>query len=252
MHAEPPKPPERPEYAGDLNKLRDDILVRLQIEDEIKSSRSQPQPAATRRWWDVLNSGLGLLLLTTLLSSFLIPLFQKHQQDVDWRRQMRADNAKYHLGLMRQCLEDLSSSGTFTSIAYERIRPVLRTLSITDKEFQSTRAALIDLQERRFVQNAKVRALLVHFPGRKTIEPLVFDYNRRATMYMRQIETFVYAVHAQSAASKSKDVGGGVDLSSLSAELSEPEEMYRALDTCTREIFRQIEQEENRYENATF
>jgi hypothetical protein len=85
------------------------ILERVEYERELRAALSpeekKPEKKEQKSVWDVLNSGIVLLLVTSMVSALIVPYFQRHQEQIDWKRQIRADNIKFKLGMMRDGLK---------------------------------------------------------------------------------------------------------------------------------------------------
>ncbi len=236
---------------GTDDRLRDEIVARLSLEREVREQINADPKRKSFSLWDTLNSGFVLLLVTTIVTSILVPIYQKRQQDADWWRQLRSENAKYHLGMMRQCLQDFAQTGTYPSVAYEQLRPALHMDRLSEPDYKQLRKSIAQLQEERFKQSAKVTSLLVNYPDPSTARRLAQQYIAEASIYCRQIEAFLDTVHNLSVSGPIKQRrGGGINLDALVSQLDEPTQLYKTYDATVAELLRQIDREEKRYEQT--
>lgn len=82
----------------DPDDLREQILLRLRVEQEVRDQlalqQEQAGPPAPPPPWSWLDSKLGLLLLGALITGVLVPSFQFTQESLSWTRQNRYDELK--------------------------------------------------------------------------------------------------------------------------------------------------------------
>ena len=175
------------------------LIDRVTFEAEIRKELAPPaEPKA--RWWE---SRLGLLLIGSALSGVLVPFFQYTQETVKWRRQNRYDNAKFRLTMMRDCLREFVTLSALTAEAHELTR--LETGKADRERF---REGYRDLQKRRFLQNARVAAMIVHFRNRESIA-------RQFNDYLVTVEQYLAGVRAAMDAKQPADPGGSKEPNSL-------------------------------------
>ncbi|HET6670519.1 MAG TPA: hypothetical protein VFH15_09825 [Pyrinomonadaceae bacterium] len=177
------------------------IVERVQFEAQI---RKDIQPAATDdnkpsklRW---LDSKLGILLIGSLLTGVLVPVFQYTQETIKWKRQNRYENVKYRLGMMRDGMKEFVFVHAFNAEAYERIRPFAESQVVQKKDFETYFSQHVEMQNRRFQQNAKFASLLIYFPekDRANLRETYNDYLTSVQTYMGKLERTVQIRYALS------------------------------------------------------
>jgi hypothetical protein len=170
------------------------VIERVQLEQELKKTLD-PAKGASR--WAFLESKLGLVLVGFLLTGVLVPGLQYFQETIKWQRQNRYENMKYRLGLMRQCMAEFVLLSAFTSEAYLKAEPLLgRAEPLDSKDQAPYLAQRIELQNRRFQQNAKVSALFVHFKAKDALDKDFNAYLRVVSEYMTALDAAVQRARA--------------------------------------------------------
>jgi hypothetical protein len=167
------------------------LVERLRIEqavrDELKPKAEEPK---RKRWWE---SNLGLLLIGSLVSSLLVPWLQYTEKNFEWKRQNRFQNTNYRLERMRECLTEFILLWALNGEAYERARPLLRKEVVTQKDLDDFETQFVDLQNRRFRQNAKVVSLMIHFKSATALRDRFQEYIRGSSDFFRTVEATVRA-----------------------------------------------------------
>ena len=165
------------------------LVERVQFEQEVKKTL---EPSKGSSPWGFLESKLGLVVVGFLLTGVLVPGLQSLQESIKWQRQNRYENMKYRLGLMRQCMAEFVLLSAFTSEAYLKAEPLLgRTTPLDSKEQAQYLAQRIELQNRRFQQNAKVSALFVHFKAKDDLDRDFNAYLKVVSQYMAALDAAV-------------------------------------------------------------
>jgi hypothetical protein len=178
---------------------KDKIIERIQFETEVRkevqSAGTEEKKPAKHAW---LESKLILLLVGSLLSGILVPLFQYTQETIKWKRQNRYENVKFRLGMMRDGMKEFVYVHAFNAEAYERIRPFVDNPNVERKDFDSYNTQHIEMQNRRFQQNAKFAAFLIYFPEqeRGNLRESYNDYLTSVQTYMGQLERVVQIRYA--------------------------------------------------------
>jgi hypothetical protein len=172
------------------NRIIERVQFETQIRKDVQAASASDEKPARSRW---LDSKVGLLLIGSLLSGVLVPLFQYTQETIKWRRQNRYENVKYRLGMMRDGMKEFVFVHAFNAEAYERIRPFAENKVVDKKEFDSYYSQHIEMQNRRFQQNAKFAAFLIYFPekDRGNLRETYNDYLTTVQTYMGQLERLV-------------------------------------------------------------
>jgi hypothetical protein len=178
--------PSEPMMLTDEEKAR--IAERVQYERDLKETLD---PKVFSRF-AILESKLGLVIIGFLLTGVLVPVLQYVHETIKWERQNRYENNKYRLGLMRQCLTELVLLSAFTSEAYLKAEPLLAQAKRLDlKERAQYVTQRIELQNRRFQQNAKVSALFVHFQSKDALDKEFRQYLKVVFGYMAALDAAV-------------------------------------------------------------
>lgn len=165
------------------------IIEKVQFENAIKKELSDSAKPKKYGW---IESKIVLLLIGALITGILVPTFQYTQKLWEWKRQNQFANLTFSLTMMRDCLREFNYLSAFAPEAYERIKPALKGKQLTSKEYDDLEHEYVDLQNRRFTQNAKVISLMVHFKDTKDFQNLFEDeYSIAFNLYMRDIDEFI-------------------------------------------------------------
>jgi len=138
------------------------IVARLELEQTIRATLAEKTKQGTSRW-QLLNSGIGLLVVGFLLTGILVPIFQYTSKIFESRRLDRFETLTARIQVMRESHRDLVGTSVSPSEAYERVKPFLSPLSIKEKDLSEYRKEMFEINARRFAQNARVSASLAHF-----------------------------------------------------------------------------------------
>ncbi len=185
------------------NRIVERVQFETQVRKEVQSAGKDEQKPAKYAW---LETKLGLLLIGSLLSGILVPLFQYTQETIKWKRQNRYENVKYRLGMMREGMKEFVYVHAFNAEAYERIRPFVDNPNVEKKDFDNYSSQHIEMQNRRFQQNAKFAAYLIYFPekDRGGLRETYNDYLTSVQTYMGQLERMVQLRYELSQSPKSE------------------------------------------------
>ena len=167
------------------------IVEKVQFENAIRKELS---PAEERKRYGWIESKIGLLLVGSLITGIFVPTFQYTQKLWEWKRQNQFANLTFRLSVMRDCLREFIYLSAFAPEAYERIRPLFEETKLTNEEYKDLERQFVDLQNRRFVQNAKVISLMGHFRDMKDFRKLFEEeYSNTFSLYMRYVGEFITA-----------------------------------------------------------
>jgi hypothetical protein len=158
-------------------------------EERAAPKPEEPKPPQ-KRWWE---TNLGLLVIGSLISSLLVPWLQYTEKNFEWKRQNRFENINYRLERMRECLTEYIVLWALNGEAYERARPLLLKETLTQKDLDDFETQFVDVQNRRFRQNAKVVSLMIHFPNTGALRERFQDYLGGSSDYFRLVEATVRA-----------------------------------------------------------
>jgi len=171
------------------DKEKERIIEKVQFENAVKKELS-PTVEPKRYGW--IESKIALLLIGALLTGVLVPTFQYTQKRWEWKRQNHFANLTFKLNVMRDCLREFNYLSAFAPEAYERIKPIVKGKKLTSKEYENLEHQYVNLQNRRFVQNAKITSLIVHFKDTKDFQKLLEnEYFNAFNLYMRDMGEFI-------------------------------------------------------------
>ena len=215
---------------------RSAILERLRTEQDLRKELAKPESEAASgsSWWQ---SKLGLLVIGSAISSLLLPWLQYTQKTFEWKRQNQFENTKYRLERMRECLTEFTVLWAFHGEAYERSRAVLLKPSITENDRQTFRDQFVDLQNRRFRQNAKVVSLTIHFHDSAALRQRFQEFLTLSHQYVRALETAVRAAGS-----------GGPD---AAAQLNDTDTLLQSLDSLYSAIVANMKEQIGRAEDES-
>jgi hypothetical protein len=146
--------------------LRDEIVARVRLEDEVrqelKRQKSEPPAPARGRFEKFLDSKVGALVATAILSGLLVPAFQCSQERAKWRQQNRYDALQRQLVSIRECLKQF--------VEVQKVTGELYTLGLSlvdgsTPRSEAARQRLESLGTRRIEQNSAFAASLFFLPG---------------------------------------------------------------------------------------
>jgi hypothetical protein len=182
---------------------RDAIVERLRIEQDLRKELTPKSEDHGSKWWE---SKVALLVIGSVLTSLVVPWLQYTQKNFEWKRQNQFDNSKYRLDKMREGLAEFIVLSAFVGEGYERSRPILFRRSIPETEQRAFETQFIDLQNRRFRQNAKVVSLMIHFRRTTALRDSFQEYLVGASAFFRLVEDTVRARAAQTAPADEADI----------------------------------------------
>lgn len=169
------------------------IIERLQLERDIRNqlqAAEEPKKKSRFAWVD---SKVGILILGAIVSGVLVPIFQYTQETIKWKRQNRYENVKFRLGMMREGMKEFVFVHEFIAEAYEHARPLVENPIVTQKDVDLYYQQQLELQSKRFQQNAKFAALLIYFPDKQkgNLRQTYNNYLTDVQTYMGRLKTAV-------------------------------------------------------------
>ncbi len=184
-------------------------MDRVQFEAELRKALKSGDASAPSKWYD---SKVGLLLIGSLITGLLVPVFQYTQQTFSWRRQNRYDNSKYRLSMMRDCLREFVSLSAYAGEAYERAEAALKKGRLGPKDLDAYQMQYVDFQNRRFQQNAKVSSQLIFYDKREEMSSIFNRYIGDASEFVRMLHEMVLAKQSTNSGRRgSREEGRNVD-----------------------------------------
>ncbi|MCK5200480.1 MAG: hypothetical protein KAR21_19125 [Spirochaetales bacterium] len=171
------------------------IIEKVQFENSMRKELTTPDKPKKLSW---LNSKLSLLLIGALITGILVPWFQYTYKTIEWKRQNEFENINFRLGMMRESLKEFVYLTVYTAEAYERIKPFMDTVSLTPNDYEKFEEHFINLQNRRFRQNAKVTSLIIYFEDSIIMKRLFRDYVNNASDHLSDLRRFVQSKNKDS------------------------------------------------------
>ena len=168
---------------------RERIVERIRIESDVRKQLEKDEATTKPSRWRWAESKLGLLIIGAALSGVLIPWFQATQESIRWTRQNRYDNLKYRLESVRSSMRELTLTHAFIAEAYERVKMIEGKSPARENELQSYKVQVLDMQYRRFQQNAKFAGALGLLD--ETIrEPVRIAFNK----YLSSVQQYMHVL----------------------------------------------------------
>ena len=165
------------------------ITEKVHFENAIRKELS---PAEERKKYGWIESKIGLLLIGSLITGIFVPTFQYTQKLWEFKRQNQFSNLTFRLSVLRDCLREFIYLSAFAPEAYERIKYCFVQTKLASEEYKDLERQYVDLQNRRFVQNAKVISLMGHFKDMQDFQKLFEEeYSNAFNLYMRYVGEFI-------------------------------------------------------------
>ena len=200
------------------------ITEKVQFENEMK------QQATGFSWFTLLNSKLALLFVGAILTGILVPSFQHFQEKREWRRRTLWAKTDFRLEKMRACLREVTYLHAYGGEAYEMVEPFLETDSFDNDDYEAFEQQFLDLQKRRFRQNATVQSLIIYYANASDLDKLFKAYKQTFHRLMTAVKTYMMVRNCRSNPSNcSWAEGDKADLDSIKMRIREsiPEQLVR-------------------------
>jgi hypothetical protein len=226
------------------------IVERIQFETQIRNdlAKSEKEQSKAIRWsW--LESKLGILLIGALISGILVPLFQFTQEKIKWTRQNRYENMKYRLEMVRNGIKELTFIHAFVAEAYERTRPFVNNETPDAKMLKSYQSQIIEMNNRRFLENAKFVASLSYFAEneRAAILEAFNEYLSSVHAFISLLDNRVGSRKRMSRATVAEATGTAGFDTALRSLMDEIGENYQYVFSIMQRYLGRLEDESIRY-----
>jgi len=170
------------------------IVEKVQFENDIRKKLSQGEKIS---WKTLLNHKISLLIIGFLLTGVLGTWFQHRQKESEWKARNRYDNINFRLGMMRDCLKEFTYLSSYVSEAEERLERFMELATLPDKDYEEFTQNYVELQNRRFRQNAKLSSLVIYFRDDNLLTS--FDvYLKKFTDYFTDLKSIAKIKHCTS------------------------------------------------------
>lgn len=153
----------------DNEKIKNDILMRLEIEREIRKQLDQNRErevTPTKSRWTWLEGKLALLVIGSAITGVLIPTFQFTQEKIKWHRQNRYDILGRQLSSIRESLKQFIAVQALSAELYDLGLKILdtRSTALREARLEDWRKEFHAIQMRRLQQNSAFTATIFYFP----------------------------------------------------------------------------------------
>jgi len=232
------------------------ILERVEFEEKVRKGlleKDRQGESFGAAFWEKASSGLGLLIIGSVITGFLVPVYQDRQKTLEWERQIRYENVKYSLDMRRDCLREFMLTGTYISEIVEVLEPYRNEQPISKAEYEQLEQKLLELQHNRFAQNAKVVSLLVHFSDYDTVSRRFDDYTGTITTYINsKVRRFIFLKHSLSESQSANKEGDRKELEYLSSALADTQDPVLRFERVLKEMLADIRTKEDEYAKFRF
>ena len=218
------------------------IVEKVEFENEVK------QQATGFSWFTLLNSKLALLFVGAILTGILVPSFQHLQEKREWRRRTLWANTNFQLEKMRECLREVTYLHAYGGEAYEIIEPLFAADSLGHDDYEAFEQQFLDLQKRRFRQNATVQSLIVYYSNASDLDKLFKAYKQTFHRLMSAMKTYMMVKNCRSTPTKcSRSEGHKVDLNNIKMQIREkiPEQLVRDYESIISKMKKDIKATED-------
>ena len=218
------------------------IVEKVKFESEVK------QQATGFSWFTLLNSKLALLFVGAILTGILVPSFQHLQEKREWRRRTLWANTEFRLEKMRACLREVTYLHAYGGEAYEMVEPFLETNSLDHDDYEAFEQQFLDLQKRRFRQNATVQSIIIYYSNASDLDKLFKAYKQTFHRLMSAMKTYMMVKNCRSNPTKcSRPEGHKADLNSIKMQIREkiPEQLVRDYESIISKMKKDIKATED-------
>lgn len=222
------------------------IVDRIRFEESVRKELAAGKPDGDPSIWKKLNSNLVLLLIGSLITGLLVPLFQYNQRKLEWERQIKYENVRFTLDMMRDCTKEFVSGAAYISEAYELVKPFIDSATIDKVEYQKFRLQFREMQNSRIKQNAKIISFVIYLPQASTTQQLIDDYVVKSSDHIGDMERYVYLKYCASNSGNCTHVNKSVEsLDKLKETFENFEDSNEAFDRVIAKINEQIKTVQN-------
>jgi hypothetical protein len=139
----------------DTGHLREDMVYAAAVLEAAKKlGPPEPSPGIFARAVEFLSSGLGLLIIGTILTSVLIPYYQKAAEQRQAERE-----------IMRDCLAEFLQYEVSIWNEYYAVFPLIHESELDREKYDGFTAQISEIKIERYRAYAKVKANAIAFRG---------------------------------------------------------------------------------------
>jgi hypothetical protein len=175
-------------------QLRRDLAYATAVLEAAKQAAppSPKPPGVIARFFGFLSSGLGLLLIGTVITSILVPYFQKASE------QRQAERS-----IMRECLGEFLQYEVSIWQEFYAVFPLVHESEIDRAKYDEFTAAISEIKLARYRAYGKVRALAIAFregsPSPSDIEQRIEEFAILVNQTSERIDTWLGALYCARA-----------------------------------------------------
>ncbi len=239
---------------GTRNALSDEDKerIRQQVEFE-RRLRLDLDPSKGRSFWDWLNSGFVLLVITSLVTAVAVPVYQSWGENKKWKRQTRAENALYRLNRERECLEtfDLLDADAWEATTFYQKSQTLSQPTVANITALSDK--ILALNDSRAKTFAKAKSLLIFMPDRGRLNAALAGYDTACATYLDDLHRFL-SVYAQEVSEKDPQTRQALARrrANLETIINGNHTVNELSSTVQRLLAQAISEQEKTYENLDY
>lgn len=210
------------------------ILERLTIENDIRKNFFSVNDKKESKSW--FNSNIAILLIGSLLTGVLIPIFQLNQKRIEWKRQNQYENYKENIENKEKFLKEFIHLSTFTSEIQELSINMLRNDSVDTSSYNDYEILVNKIQLKRYSQNAELLFLLI-FIDNQNISDLFNKFIVESDKYIISIKLKIKKYCKSPESVKYEE-----ELNNLTAKIIPINELFRQI---TDMVFIEIKRVKN-------
>lgn len=152
----------------DKDQIQNEILVRLEIEKEVRRQLAQDREVnegQKKSSWAWLESKLALLIIGAIISGVLVPTFQYTQEKITWHRQNRYNSLERQLGSIRESLKQFIAVQALSAELYDFGLKIIDTRRTNQSyaRLDEWRKEFHTIQSRRVQQNSAFVATVFYY-----------------------------------------------------------------------------------------
>jgi hypothetical protein len=220
--------------------LHDAALVRS-IADSLSTKRKSGPD-----WWGILNGALPLLIISTVLTLYIIPNSQKSERRRDLQQQLEIEQGKIRLQAMRESLTKFMRVTVVSVLMLDVVSELQDLDNVPASEFNRLRLRAQSLMRQRFDANAGFLGSLVFYRERDRLRAAADAYSDSTINLLAEIE--VYADFRQKHP-KTEDMKDE-ERQTLENHVKKFNEHFRSVSEAREECLRQVQTQVDSEEQA--
>jgi hypothetical protein len=213
-------------------KEKDNIRERAIFESEIKKSLEEPE---NKKSW--VNSNIAILIIGSIISGILVPLFQYSHKSIEWRRQNQYENYKLSIENKENFLKEFIVLSALLS-------EIIEVSTNTDPKIFSKQEIINQfskIQKERFHQVSKINYLLIFINNTK-IRELFTEHTNKSLLFVTSLKENALSKYEKNSSSEKYDNS----MQSIGKQLSEINALYTDITDRIYLEIRKVKDENNK------